>query len=89
MVVTPYTDIQSKDSFVRTFEPTVNESELVWHRDRRNRVIDVIEGKGWKLQFDNELPFELKEESPIFIPMKVYHRLIKGDGKLVIRVKEI
>ena len=89
MVVKPYTDIQSNKGFIRTFKPTINESELVWHRDRKNRVINVLEGKGWQLQFDNELPFELTRNNPIFIPMNVYHRVIKGTGELKIKVTEI
>ena len=29
---------------VRTFEHTVDDSELVWHRDKRHRTVHVLSG---------------------------------------------
>jgi hypothetical protein len=48
----------------------------------------VLEGSGWKLQLDNMLPVELKREKIYTIPMMEYHRLIKGTGKLVVKIWE-
>ena len=40
---------------IRTFNENVNEDELVWHRDKEDRTIHVLEGLNWMLQMDNEL----------------------------------
>jgi quercetin dioxygenase-like cupin family protein len=37
---------------------------------------------------DNQLPKILSEGDTLFIPKGVYHRVIKGNGKLVILIKE-
>jgi hypothetical protein len=37
-------------------------------------------------QFDDELPFQM--EGKIFIPMGVYHRVIKGSGDLKLKIKK-
>ena len=52
---------------IRTFSKDVNKLELVWHQDVEDRDIEVLEGKGWEMQFDNELPFEIKKGDRIFI----------------------
>ena len=74
---------------VRTFSSDVAEDELVWHRDRRDRQVKVIEGKNWKLQLDNELPKMLEYNKTYNIPKQVYHRLIKGDSNLVVEIVEL
>ena len=59
----PFVDIRDafdKNKFIRTFKKSVKLGELVWHRDKKDREFMVIEGVGWKLQMDNELPFELE-----------------------------
>ena len=48
-----------------------------------------MESKGWMFQMDNELPIFLKEGDKIFVPKGVYHRVLKGDGKLKVKIKEI
>ena len=40
----------------------------------------------WMFQFDNELPFQM--EGKFFIPMGVYHRVIKGSGDLKLKIKK-
>ena len=72
---------------VRTFEDSVDEDELVWHRDERDRKIKVLSDTGWQIQFDDELPISINRVTEI--PKMVYHRLIKGDGALVIEIEEI
>jgi len=73
--------------FIRTFYNDVESGDLVWHRDREDRIIESIEKTNWKIQLDNELPKEIN--SPTFIPMGVYHRLIKGDGDLKLKLIKI
>ena len=89
MVVNPYTQKQLTDnSFLREFSESVESEELVWHRDRRNRVVKVIEGTGWKFQLDNKLPQEIKVGDTITIPAKTYHRIHKGTSKLIVEIQE-
>jgi hypothetical protein len=59
----------------------------MWHRDREDRIIESIETTDWKIQLDNELPKNIEGE--IFIPMGVYHRLIKGTNELKIKLVKL
>jgi len=68
--------------FLREFKETTNSEELIWHQDRENRKIKVLESNNWFLQMDNELPVLLKEGTTYNIPAYVYHRVIKGNGAL-------
>jgi len=74
---------------IRTFNEIVDSEELKWHFDETDREVIVIESKGWMFQMDNELPILLNEKDKIFIPKGVYHRVLKGDGKLKVKIKEI
>jgi hypothetical protein len=38
---------------------------------------------------DNELPVKIVKNKPIFIPEGHYHRIIKGTGDLVVKIKKI
>ncbi len=72
---------------VRTFTQDISEEELVWHRDREDRIIDPVEPTNWMFQFDNELPRKITRL--LFIPKNTYHRVIKGKGNLTIRVRKL
>ena len=86
--IKPYEDvILNSNVKERTFEENVTDVELLWHRDREDRTIEVIEGNNWKLQLDDELPVILEKNQKYFIPVGVYHRAIKGDGKLRIKIQ--
>ena len=89
-MVTPYTDELIDDTTkIRTFDPfNTNIDEYIWHRDKNDRVITVLDGNGWKLQFDNELPFDINKNDKIKIPKMVYHRIIPGKNKLRILINE-
>ena len=76
----------SKQLFLREFSANVDEMELIWHTDREDRIVNVIEGNGWKFQFDEQLPFEMIDGIEIVIPKGVIHRVIKGNGPLKIKV---
>ena len=60
--------------------------DLIWHTDKEDRDIKVLEGKGWRFQRDNELPLELKEGDRIFIPKYQVHRVIKGETDLKVKI---
>jgi len=89
MVVNPYKDKPlSENKFRRTFKSSIDDEELVWHRDRRDRQVTVLEGEGWKFQYDNKIPFEIKKGETIDITKNHYHRLLKGDGDLILEIIE-
>lgn len=84
----PYEDTKvDNHTFKRVFKKEIPEKELVWHRDANDRHIRVVSGK-WQFQFDNEVPFEIYEGLHFFIPKNEYHRIIKGDGDLVLEITE-
>lgn len=70
--------------YMRTFDESVDSDELVWHRDREDRIIEATEETDWSIQLDNELPISLN--SRVSIKSGVYHRLVKGSGSLSLRV---
>lgn len=85
----PYKDIKVIDNcIVREFSEDIDPIELLWHRDLQKRTVTVLEGKGWYFQKDNELPVELKEGARIFINALEWHRVIKGNTPLVIKIEE-
>jgi len=89
MVNAPYSHVQlTHHEFERTFDVNVPEHELVWHRDHNTRSITVVEGEGWQFQFDNQLPRLLKVGDQFEVCGGVYHRLIKGDSDLKLRICE-
>lgn len=79
----------SDTSWIREFDPEITESEeYVWHRDLNDREVEVLEGGGWKFQFDNDLPFFINRNNSIQVPKMVYHRIIPGKTKLRIKINE-
>jgi len=84
----PFTEEQIGDNlFIRTFKQETDSGEMLWHRDREDRIIEPIGETNWGFQIDNKLPIKLSEK--IYIPKGVYHRLIKGDGDLKIKLQKL
>ena len=77
-----------KYTFIREFSNDVDEMDLVWHEDPENRVIEVMEGNGWKFQYDDQLPFEMIDGVEFTIIKGQIHRVIKGKGPLKIKVQK-
>ena len=85
----PYNDIEIKgNGFLRVFDDDIDPIELLWHRDKEDRIVEVLHDTDWKFQEDNKLPIELKEGISIFIPRYSWHRLIKGTNKLKLKIIE-
>jgi quercetin dioxygenase-like cupin family protein len=85
----PYINIETTSTYIiREFNENIDPIELKWHRDLNARKITVLNGEGWYFQRDNELPFELKEGVSIFIPRLQWHRMIKGNINLKIKIEE-
>ena len=75
-------------NFIRTFPADVDEMDLIWHADKENRIITVLEGNGWKFQFDEELPIKMTKGKSISILKGRLHRIIKGNGILKINLQK-
>jgi hypothetical protein len=72
------------NTFIREFAQDTGSGEFMWHRDREDRIIESIDETDWMVQIDNELPKKIEGE--VFIPMGIYHRLIKGTNNLKVKV---
>ena len=85
----PFTEQQLDTKlFLREFSADVDEMELIWHEDREDRIVSVVEGNGWKFQFDEELPIEMTKGLSISIFEGRLHRVIKGNGPLKIKLQK-
>ena len=85
----PYWDKRlDENAFLRTFSVNCNASELEWHRDAQDRLVEVISGKGWKFQYDNCLPATIKPGDKIIVEKNEWHRIIKGSTDLIVVVHE-
>lgn len=82
----PYTNLTEGKEVIREFSADIDPILLIWHEDQEDRTIEVIEGNGWKFQFDEELPFELTENTTFDIPRGYLHRVIKGKGNLKLKI---
>lgn len=86
----PFNEIKIKDNiFIREFNSNLDSTELVWHRDKEDRKIKVLESNNWYLQLDNELPILLEENKEYFIPKETFHRIIKGSSNLKIELHKL
>ena len=84
-MIKPYTDIEVTDKYIiREFNENIDPIELLWHRDDESRTIEILGETDWKVQLDNELPTSLNQ--PIFIPRHHWHRVIKGNGNLKLKI---
>ena len=85
----PYTNtVISTNTVVREFSQDTDTMSIIWHQDNEDRTITVLEGQGWQIQKDNELPLVLQEGDSIFIPMGQIHRVIKGNTNLKIQIQK-
>jgi quercetin dioxygenase-like cupin family protein len=84
----PFQQSEEQGYLYRTFSSNVDSHELVWHKDKKDREVLIIESNGWKFQMDNQIPVELKEGDVVFIPKDTYHRVIKGLDNLQVRIQE-
>ena len=83
----PFDEYIEEGYHVRTFYDDTDDMELVWHRDKEDRIVESVGDTDWMIQLDNELPIPLTERT--YIPKETYHRVIKGNGDLTVKVKKI
>ena len=81
----PYTDIEVTDKYIiREFNENIDPIELLWHRDDEDRTVEILGETNWGVQLDNELPISLNQ--PIHIKRHQWHRIIKGNGNLRLKI---
>jgi hypothetical protein len=81
----PYKDLEVTNEYIiREFDKNIDPIELKWHRDNEDRIVEIIGNTNWKVQLENNLPTSLNES--IFIPKGEWHRLIKGNGTLTLKI---
>jgi hypothetical protein len=73
--------------YIRKFDSETDEEEFVWHRDKEDRIIECTHQTNWMFQKENQLPE--KFDKKIFIEKMVWHRVIKGDGNLELKIKKL
>lgn len=81
----PYTEKKIWDNtYLRTFSADTSETDLIWHLDKEDRVIEATHDTDWKFQFDDQLPVSLN--NTISIPKNTFHRIIKGTNDCTLRI---
>lgn len=84
----PYIDLEITEKYVvREFDENIDPIELLWHRDDEDRLIEPTQPTDWFIQLEDELPTLINK--PIFIPRHTWHRTIKGNGSLVIKIQKL
>ena len=81
----PYSEKEQDGYIIREFSRNTPTYELVWHRDKKDRLVETTHDTDWLFQLDNQLPQRLTKKK-LFIPKETYHRLIKGTGDLVVKI---
>lgn len=84
----PFQQQKIQGKLIRTFFPDTEEEELKWHQDMKDRKVTIIEDGGWQFQMEDSLPSKLSIAEQIYIPKFVWHRVIRGTGKLVVEIEE-
>lgn len=84
----PFQQQTQDNKLIRTFTTDVEDLDLVWHQDNKDRLVEIIEPGGWSFQMENELPNKLERGQKFFIPKLVWHRVIKGESEMVVSIEE-
>tara|TARA_Y100000287_G_scaffold168650_1_gene152983 strand:+ start:63 stop:347 length:285 start_codon:yes stop_codon:yes gene_type:complete len=84
--------IEENENFIlvqRNFMSMISEEELNWHKDKEEREVFLVEGDGWYLQMENEIPILMQKGSIFKIPKETWHRIINKNGtNLIINVRK-
>ena len=85
----PFSETAARGRRIRTFSSSVEDEELIWHRDDEDRHVVVLKSDGWFLQLDDELPQELTPGATYVISKHVWHRVLKKKSaqELVVEIK--
>ena len=74
----PFRQKEVSGKLIREFSKDVDSEELVWHMDKRDREVRILEGSGWKLQMDNDIPRDLIIGETYKIPKYTYQEYGKA-----------
>jgi quercetin dioxygenase-like cupin family protein len=87
----PYSQrTQEGGVIIRTFSGVLDDVELKWHRDARDREVTFLSGEGWSLQLEGGLPRRATPGMSVLIPRDAWHRLLReGTGDLLVRIREM
>lgn len=80
-------DNKNNNVIIRTFDENIDPTELMWHRDKNDRIVKSLYYTEWKIQLDDELPINLNKS--VFIKKEQYHRLIKGTNNCQLQIIEL
>jgi hypothetical protein len=87
-MIDPYVNLETTpEHIIREFSDKTDIIDFMWHRDNEDRLVEALHDTDWQVQIDNELPTSL--DKPIFIPRHQYHRVIKGSGKLRVKINKL
>jgi len=84
----PFKQVKISGHLIREFSKDANPGSLIWHRDRNSRTVRVLEGIGWLLQMDNQVPVLMEAGDQHYIPENTYHRVIMGSTNLILEINE-
>ena len=84
-----YRDIKIGSNKILRHFTNFKQKDFIWHKDKEDGINTIESGNECKLQFENELPFILQKDIEYFIPKETYHRIIMGNGKLIIKIRKI
>jgi hypothetical protein len=85
----PFKENIIDDYNIRTFSYNLDETELKWHFDEEDRIVVCEHETDWQIQIDNKLPEKIQKNKKYFIPEGEYHRILKGKGDLIVKVKKL
>ena len=63
----PFDEYIEEGYHIRTFYDDTDDMELVWHRDKEDRIVKSVGDTDWMIQLDNELPIPLTETDKLFL----------------------
>jgi hypothetical protein len=83
----PYIEEVYDGYIIRTFDSGCPVHYLKWHYDEEDRNVTPLNKNDWKFQFDNEIPIPIN--GTINIKSGIYHRVIKGTTKLIVKIEKL
>jgi len=85
MMQLPFQETRIADEvFIRKFSAELDRTELTWHRDDEDRIVEPVGQTDWLIQFENHIPRIITQ--PVFIPKGEWHRLLQGTGELTVQI---
>ena len=82
----PFSEIKENNYYLREFDSNIDHEDLKWHFDEEFRKVEVVKSNGWKFQYDNQMPIILEVGDILDIEPFEYHRCIKGDDNLIVKI---